>query len=366
MKILMIFTSKFHYTGITNVVMNYYRELIKKEDISIDFCVPNEIEKELKDEIFINDSKVFVLPMTLRRKHTYKYIKKLTKVIKENKYDAVHIHGSSYLLALELYAAKKAGVNARIVHSHNTTTEHKFLHKLLKKPFLKYYTDAFACGNDAGKWLFKEREFYIVPNAQNVEKFSFNEELREKYREIYNLKDNIVIGHVGAFNYQKNHEFIIEIMLKLKENTKYKLILIGEGPNFENIKSKVYELNLQSSVIFVGKTTKVNEWLNAMDIMVLPSRFEGLPNVLIEWQISGLKSIVADTVTKEVAITDLIHFEKLDVDLWVEKIKNINIINHRRNHEKYIKNIVENNFEIRSSADRLYNKYVEIIKSRGN
>ena len=146
MKVLMIFTSKFHYTGITKVVLNYYEQLIKKEDITIDFVVPNEIDEKLMASINLDKSKIKILPMKMRRRRVIKYIIELSKFIKKEKYDIVHVHGSSSIMAIELLAAKIAGVKTRIAHSHNTMTEHKFIHWFLYPIFKILYTDAFACG----------------------------------------------------------------------------------------------------------------------------------------------------------------------------------------------------------------------------
>ena len=192
MKVLMVFTSKFHYTGITKVVMNYYEQLKKNDDIIIDFVVPNEIDEKLKESIDFNKSKVKVLPMKLRRKRVLRYIIELSNFIKSEKYDIVHVHGSSSIMATELFAAKLAGCKVRIAHSHNTVTEHKLLHYILYPLFNMLYTDAFACGEAAGKWLFKNKKFTIINNAQCIDKFIFNENIRKDYRDKYKLNDKIV------------------------------------------------------------------------------------------------------------------------------------------------------------------------------
>ena len=365
MKILMIFTSKFHRTGITMVVMNYYRELIKKKNIYIDFLLPNNPETDFKDEIIKNQSNIFVIDMSIRRTRPFKYIETLKNILLKEKYDIVHIHGSSSIMSLELIASKEANIKTRIVHSHNTKTEHPIINKVLYPYFKKNYTDAFACGREAGKWLFKESDYTIIPNAQNFEEYIFNSEKRAEYRKKFNLNNYIVIGHVGAFNYQKNQEFIIEIASKMKNKEKYKFVLIGDGPKFELLKEKIKKQKLEQLFILTGKTNKVNEWLNAMDVMILPSKYEGFPNVLVEWQISGLKSIVSNKVSKEVKVTDLIEFLPLKSDVWAKAIENISV-EYNRNNLLYLNKLKEKGFDIKTSADRLYNKYIELINEREN
>lgn len=363
MKILMVFTSKFHYTGITSVVMNYYRYIIKDDEFNIDFVVPNDISKEYKEELKNNNSNIFKIDMSIRRKRPIKYIIQLKKIIKENNYDIVHVHGSSSIMYYELLAAKVAGCNGRIAHCHNTVTEHPIIHKILFPLFSNSYTDAFACGDAAGKWLFKDKKYYILPNAQNIEKFRYNEDVRNEFRNKYDLNNKKVIGHVGAFNFQKNHEFLIDVFSKVhKKNNEYFLILIGEGELMDKIKNKVSEQKLDDAVLFVGRTTEVNKWLNVMDIMVLPSNYEGFPNVLVEWQIAGLPCIVSDKVTKAVQLTDLVQFECLDIDKWSDKILHCN--GRSNNNENNIIKLRDEGFDIEENVKKLKSKYKEIC-SRG-
>ncbi len=366
MKILMILTSKFHNTGITKVIMNYYNELIKNIDIQIDFVVPNKVDTELAKPILENNGKMYFLPMKMRRLLPIIYYLKLKRIIRKERYDIVHVHGSSAIMALELLIAKHAGVKTRIAHSHNTVTEHKILHKLLKRIFDMSYTDAFACGKEAGRWLFKDKEFYIVKNAQDIEKFMFSEARRKEYRERYKLDNSIVLGHVGAFNFQKNHEFLIEMFNELhKKDKRYQLVLIGTGPLYDEIKKKVSDYNLDENVTFVGNTTKVHEWLNAMDIMLLPSRYEGLPNVLVEWQIAGLPCVISSTITKEVKLTKLVYFEELNIEKWIDRISKIsNNLSKRMINEIDIENIKKAGYDIKHNAKKLYQVYKKLVKER--
>lgn len=339
--------------------MNYYRYLIKDKDFYIDFVVPNEISRDYRKELEENNSNVYKIDMSIRRKLPFKYIMQLKKIIKQGNYDIVHVHGSSAIMYYEMLAAQLAGCKVRIAHSHNTVTEHRIIHKLLYPFFERSFTDAFSCGEAAGKWLFKNKKFYVLPNAQNFEKFKFNKEIRKIYRTKYNLEDRIVIGHVGAFNFQKNHEFILDVFKEIySQNDKYYLVLIGEGELMGKMKEKAKKLGINDSILFVGRTTKVNEWLNAMDIMVLPSNFEGFPNVLIEWQIAGLPCIVSNKVTEAVKLTDLVQFETLNVEKWTERI--LTCGKRKKQNDKNLKILQEKGFDIKKNVDKLKIKYKEI------
>lgn len=361
-KVLTIATAHFENDGITNSILNYYRN-IDKSKISMDFVIPNKLCDRIQNEFIKNKTKYYELPE--RNRKPIQYILDLKHIIQEGKYNIIHAHGSSSILLLEMYAGYLAKCNIRIAHSHNTKTNHPIINEILKNIFRRSYTEAFACGKEAGEWLFgKDKNVIIIPNGKNCEEFKFNKENREKIRKKYNLEDKIVIGHVGRFNYQKNHEFLIDIFNNLKKKSdKYYLILAGTGKLEENIRNKVKKLGLENSVLFLGEVTNINEWLNAMDIMLLPSRFEGLPVVSIEWQISGLPCIISDKVTKEVKLTDLVQFESIDnPEKWVDKILKIQIKD--RNKLNYIEEIKKAGYDIKENAKKLEEIYYSLLEKR--
>lgn len=362
-KILIIFTTHFGMDGITNNVMNYYRHMDKR-DLSIDFVVPNIMAENLRNEIEKNNSNIYEL--INRNSNPIAYLYKLIKIIKINNYDIVHAHGNSCTLEVEMLAAKLAGTKIRIAHSRNTSCTHKVIDKILRPFFDLTYTHGFACGVDAGKWLFKDKPFTIITNGNDIEKFSYKDDIRLKYRKKYNLNDKKVIGHVGGFNYQKNQEFLIDIFKEvLEKDKKYFLILIGDGPERGRIEEKVKDFKLNDKVMFIGNSTEVNNLLQMMDVMVLPSRFEGLPNVVVEWQIAGLPSIISDKVTKDVKLTELVEFMPLEAgaEKWAEKIINTKIGNRSKDREKIEKEIKEAGFDIRENSKNLKKLYESFLKA---
>lgn len=363
MKILTIVTTKFDISGITNSVMNYYRYM-DKSDMKIDFLVPNKVSNRLRDEIESNGGRIFELLM--RNKNPFLYIKQLEKIIRKGGYDIVHAHGNSSTLAVEMYAAKRAGAKVRIAHSRNTTCKYLTLDKLLRPIFNKTYTHGFACGVEAGKWLFEANPFTVITNGNDIDKFAFDEKTRNDFRQKYNLQDKKVIGHVGSFNYQKNHEFLINTFYELlKFDSNCVLVLVGEGDLKPSIEQKVVELGMEDKVIFTGKSFEVEKLLQAMDIMVLPSRYEGLPNVVVEWQIACLPSLVSDKVTSEAKLTDLVEFESLDKTPkdWAYKINKIEIINRSTISEEVQRGITKAGFNVKQNAIDLKNIYIKLIKS---
>lgn len=362
MKILNILTSPLCYDGISMSVMSYFRYIDNKK-IKIDFLVPSAEEK-LKNEINNRKSKIYFLNM--RKKHPIKYINQLSKIIKENKYDIIQAHGSSAILCLEMIAGKIAGCKIRIAHSHNTKTEHRILDKILRPIFYRTFTHGFACGKEAGKWLFKNRKFEIINNGKEIEEYAFNEEIRRKIRKEYNLENDIVIGHIGTFNYQKNHDYLLDIFYELTKNEQntYKLVLIGDGRLRENIEEKAKKLEIYDDVIFLGKIQEVSKWLQAMDLIVFPSRYEGFPIVLIESQIAGLPCIVSDKITKEVQLTNLVKFISIDdkPEKWTKEIKKITIEERNKNKLEIISQIRNRGFDIKENAKSLEKIYTDLIE----
>ena len=360
-KVLTIATACFENDGITNSILNYYRN-IDKSKISMDFVMPNKLCDRLKEEFTENNTKYYELPE--RNRKPIQYILKLKHIIQEGKYDIVHAHGSSSILFLEMYAAYLAKCKIRIAHSRNTKSNHMVIHNILKPFFRCLYTDAFACGKEAGEWLFgRDKRITIIPNGKDANEFKFNKLVRDKYRNDYNLKDRIVIGHEGRFNYQKNHDFLIDIFNELsKKDDKYYMVLAGEGNLQDSIVDKVKKLGLGDKALFLGKVTNINEWLNAMDIMVFPSRFEGFPNVLIEWQISGLPCIISDKITKDVKVTDLVQFKSIEdsAEEWSNEIAKIKIKD--RENPKYVEEVKKAGYDIKENAKMLEKIYYSLLE----
>lgn len=364
MKVLNILTSKFDMDGISNSVFGYYRNFDKTK-VDMDFVAPN-ISEDKKKEIEKNNNRVYIIKD--RKSKPFKYMRELKKIIEENDYDIVQAHGSSAILFLEMLAAKRAGCKIRIAHSRNTKASHKILDFIFRPIFYSTYTTGFACGEEAGKWLFHDRPFYIINNGKDANEFMYKEEVRNKIRKEWDLDGKIVLGHVGTFNYQKNHDFLIDIFYELKKlnHQNYKLVLLGDGKLQEDIREKVSKLKLDRDVIFVGRTKDVSQWLQAMDIMVFPSRFEGFPNVLIEWQMAALPCYISDIITKDVAVTDLVHFLSIDElpKKWAEEISKTEIIDRNLIKDKVISEIKKNGYDIKENAKKLENIYFNLIQGQ--
>ena len=319
MKVLIVDTNPMIYDGIFSAIMNY-AENIDKTDLTIDFVAINSnVEKSIKKRINELGSNLYILEE--RNSRTLNYIRKLSKLIRGNHYNLVHAHGSSCTLVTELIASALANTPC-CPHSHNTNCQHKVAHRLLKPLFCVLYRSGFACGEEAGKWLYGNRNFVVLNNGINVDRFAFSLEDRGIYREKYGINsEDTVLIHIAHFTETKNHKFLIDCYDELlKKSSNYKLLLIGQGVKEFDIRRLVKKKQIEDKVIFIGTTMSIPELLSASDIMVLPSLYEGFPFTTVEAQASGIRCIVSDAVTMKCKMTENFTFVSLEKDKWVDEI----------------------------------------------
>jgi len=352
--------------GIETFLMNYYRN-INKNDIQFDFI--NMYDNIcFQEEIIELGAHVYNIANV--KKNPVEYCVELYKLVKKNKYRIVHIHMLSAANAVPIIICKLLNVKSIIVHSHNSNISKGFIKKVLnklnKKIVLSFANEFAACSKKAGEWFFGYNvKFRIIKNAINIEKFKYNEQSRLKTRMKYGIDDKFVIGHVGRFVEQKNHEFLIDIFYNLlKEKRNSILILIGNGPLKSNIEKKIQEYCIQDKVIFMEVSNDdISMLYQAMDVFVLPSKFEGLPMVGVEAQACGLPCIFSDEITKEIKIlseTIFLKIGKENMKNWVRNIIRINDIKSKDTSS----HIIDFGFDIRTESKKLeqfyFDKYFHI------
>lgn len=364
-RILIINTNGLYFEGVTNSIVSYL-EAMDRTDLEIDFAFGSKSFEAGAVKI-IKELGCNIYELPSRSKNTLCYFLGLFSLIKKNYYNIVHTHGNSATLAIEMWAAKLAGCRVRIAHSRNTCTDYPLIDKLLRPLFNVSYTHGFACGVEAGKWLFSNKSFQVIPNGKEIEKFAFNQNKRIQMRQQLELTDHIVIGHVGNFNYQKNHEFLIRIFKELSaKDERYRLYLMGDGELRPHVEQMVEEYKLKHKVIFTGYVSNVADMLQAMDIMVLPSRFEGLPNVVVEWQIACLPCVISDVITRECKLTDLVSYLSLQDGpaAWADKIHSFKVIDRENIKDSILKQIRAAGFDIRKNAKQLKGIYYELVSKQ--
>jgi glycosyltransferase involved in cell wall biosynthesis len=305
--------------GLETMLMNYYRQ-IDRTKVQFDFMVHRAEEGHYDKEIVKLGGRIYKMPQ-IKPGNYRLYFKLLDEFFKNHKeYKVVHSHineNSSFVLR----AAKKAGIPCRIAHSHlsDLGIDIKLPFRLYARSMMKNTpNNFFACSKNAGKWLFGKKivnsnEIRVLNNAVNTSEFKFNMTIRNKIRNELGIQDELVIGHIGRFNKQKNHDFLIDIFHTVhQENKNAKLILIGDGHLRPSIEKKINNLGLTSNVKLLGVRSDISELMQAMDLFIFPSLFEGLPVVLVEAQAAGLKCLVSDTITKETDITGRVEFISLN------------------------------------------------------
>lgn len=308
--------------GIETMLMNFYRT-IDRNEIQFDFLCNKSKPGAYDEEIKSLGGNIYVSP-GLNPLKWFKYQKFMKQLFAEHpEYKIIHCQNEAMGFPA-LYAAKKAGIPVRISHSHNTMTrfDFKWPIKILYKYLLRLVaTDYVACGVDAGKYLFG-KEVKVIHNAIDINKFVFNEKIRNDIRKNMNLENKFVIGHVGRFEPQKNHKFLINMFYEYQKNNKDSvLMLIGDGSLENDMKELVKKLNISNKVLFLGNIPNVNEMYNAMDVFVLPSLHEGLPVVGVEAQINGLTCLFSTNVTKEVNFLNKSYFLSINsVKSWIESL----------------------------------------------
>lgn len=353
-------TSELDGGGVDRLLYDYCSRMVK--DIQFDFVVTSKNEGILEQPLKNLGCNVYRVPQI--KNGLKNHIEEIKKILDNNNYDIIHDH-SGYKAWCNLWIAKKCGVENRIAHAHQAFMKETFKQKIMRLisvPITKFYsTELFACGNDAAKWMWGKRAFeknrvYIMKNAINVQNFGFVSEKRAQIREDLGITDKFVIGNVARFSYQKNHEFLINIFAELKKlRDDAVLLLIGRGELEESIKAQVESLGLSNSVLFMGVRNDVPDLLNAMDVFVLPSRFEGLPVTLVEIQANGLPAVISDVVTKEMTFSEDFSF----VSLSQSSCEWAKVISEKKRADS--KNLIKNTeYDLHIATDKMRCKYLSM------
>lgn len=352
--------------GVARLLYDYYRYM-DREKIHFDFLIydfykEGILEKPLKEL----GARIYKIPT--RQSNKKSCIAMMNKVILDGQYDVVHSHRGPqgyYFLS----CAKRCGVKVRIIHSHLAQPNVKIIRRIKNDVLLQadklVATDLFACGNAAGSAMWGEQNIkngrvHIMTNAIDADKFTFSNETRHKKRKELGLTDEFTIGIVGRIEEQKNYPFLLEIFAEiLKKEPKAVLLIAGRGTEEKKIMALAVKLDIDKRIRFLGIRSDVSELLNAFDVFVLPSLYEGLPVVLVEAQASGLPEVVSDTITKEMAVTDLISYMPLEnPEKWSEKILSCT----SKEREKYAKIVGNSGYGICTQAKNMERFYLESVK----
>ena len=318
--------------GSEQVVLNYCSRM---PDIHFDLLYQYEPNLQILERF--NEAGINCIQIPDKVHHPLRHLWTMYKIFRQGKYDVVHCHLDWFLNSYVCFLAMLAGVKKRIAHHHQAYTFvchpglragivmliKNLLCAFMRIPCKLFATHWLACGDAAaidgwGRNAVKNGKVTILPNAIDPERFKFNESARQEIRSRYGIKnDDFVIGHVGRFYPQKNHDFLIDVFSEVqKQKSNAKLLLLGDGPLQEKIRQKAKDLGVAESVIFAGLQKDPAPFYSAMDVFAFPSLWEGLPLTLVEAQYSGLPCLVSENVTKEVEISLMLIYLPLNNVVW--------------------------------------------------
>lgn len=357
--------------GVESVIMNYY-ENVDRSKVQFDFIVHDDNKIDITQKVEAMGGKVYKVTPYYKNPIAFTY--EIYKVIKKFHYRIVHSNMNT-LSAFSLFAAWAAGVPIRILHNHSTSSPGETKRNIMKfilRPLARLFANHYlACSRLAGDWMYGPKmmdsgKVTVINNAIDLKKYAFNLQKRKVLRKKLGVADAFVIGHVGRFMYQKNHDFLIDIFAEAhRKIPQMVLLLIGDGPLREGIEEKVRDLNLIENVRFLGVRDDVQDLYNAMDLFILPSHYEGLGMVGVEAQANGLNVLASTAVPYEMKFTNLVQFEDLknDTSKWSDRIIQIYYNSHMTRNNRGAPIFYQSKFDISVQAKKLVNYYIQLDRS---
>lgn len=328
MKRLLCILSSLNVGGAETFMMKIFRAL--PSEYKIDFVVSAD-SGDYEEEVLGLGGKIYRIP--LRTKESTKVFAELKGIVKENNYRYVLKLCNTPLAGyFDMLACKHGGAEVLALRSCNANSfegaSKRLVNALLRKSLNKLTTVKLAPSELAARYTFGDKEVNrgnvkLLHNAVDLAVYKLDKNARTEIRQNFGISENdILVGHIGRFNRQKNHKRLIEIFKALNDKSpNTRLILIGKGELFAETEEQISRLGLNERVILTGVRSDVPKLLSAMDVLLLPSFHEGMPNVVIEAQATGLPCLISDTITKEADITGLVKYVSLEEpnDIWAEK-----------------------------------------------
>lgn len=363
MKRLLCIISGMDTGGAETFLMKILRN-IDRTKYQMDFCVNVEKECFYDAEIKRLGGTIYFVPAKSFGVKEFKL--KLADLIRSKRYEYVLRITSNAAGFMDLKIAKKAGAKICSARSSNSSDgvsfKVKLIHYISRCIYQKYVDVKFAPSDLAAEYTFgkkaiKNGKVSFLHNAVDLGVYHYYDDTRNDLRKEFGLENKTVIGHIGRFMQQKNHSFLLDVFNEIrKKNTNAVLMLVGGNGDLEQqIKEKIDRLGIEDSVIFTGVRSDVPQLLSAMDVFVMPSFYEGMPNTVIEAQATGLPCVIADTITKEANITGLVEYLPLteSAEYWADKV--LATIRAERKDTK--QDFIDNKYDIESTA----NEFVRLV-----
>ena len=345
--------------GSESMIMNLYRK-IDRSTIQFDFVKHTNRECPYEQEIRTLGGQVYCAPK-FKVYNYFSYRKWWKKFFLQHPEYKI-VHGHLFTIASIFFNVAHEFGCITIGHSHSAKSPIKSLKSLFRLPFIyslsKESDYRFACSQKAGKWIYKDKPFFVIINAIDIEKFTFSVEKRKKIRDEFDLQKKIILGNIGRLTIQKNQSFLIDIFAAFhKKNSNSALMIVGTGELEKSLKEKVSKLGLNDSVLFTGSRPDVPDLLSAMDVFVFPSLWEGLPVTVIEAQAAGIPCLISDSITSEVVISDLVSCLPINqgVEPWLTALDACRI-----ERVDVSKKVLESGFDIKSNTKKITDFYMKL------
>ena len=354
--------------GVQKVVLEY-ADKVRNYGIRFDYAVQGRGNNVIEQKVVGAGSEIFVFPEI--KKHPILFTKKFYAFLKKHpEYKVVHVH-QNFVNVIPLTVARFAGVKTRISHSHNSYNASSRFTMVLRSVISRFIywnaTDLWACSENAYQWLYKgkDKNKYILHNAVDCEKYTFNLEKRNTLRDVLGIdKQEFVCITVGTICNRKNQAFLIRLMAKKAANNRVKMLIVGEGEMQWELETQAKKLGLTNDILFLGDRADVPDLLSASDCFILASKSEGLPLSAVEAQINGLPCLLSSMITEEVSFSGKVHFlpiNNTDLELWLNKIELLQQSHDSRNG--LLRQVVcDSRFDIEREAKLLSLKYKELFE----
>lgn len=299
-KILLIASRPLANDGLTKIEMDIIR--FNKDVIQFEIACGFGFDNEYGTELRKSGIPCLILP---EKKNVYKYMSEIKHLVETGDYDSVYIHGNSAMMFLEAFPSKLAETRV-ITHCHNTKSNYPWIHYIIKPFFNMSVDEKIGCSTLASRWAYCGKHINTIANGVDIDSFRFDKNKREDIRNMLEWTQNIIVGHVGRFNRQKNHKKLIDIFSKMyKKDNNCRLLLIGDGELRLEMEEKIKELGLKDAVHIVEHTRRPQDYMQAMDIMIMPSLFEGLCLAAVEAQANSLPVLIDNFFSPETLATDM-------------------------------------------------------------
>lgn len=342
--------------GAETFVMKVMREIVK-DDIVFDFLINKSGDCYYEKEINSLGGQVY--RGVSKSKNVLKSMALIKEIVQKKYYKTIFLVAVHPLAIIDIIACKMGGAKEILTRSTNSSAGgkvSKILAGLCCGLTFNASTERFAPSIEAAEWLFGKRntsKVKILKNGIDISQYGYDIKIREKKRKELGISDEtLVVGHVGRFNKQKNHAFLLQIFDEIQKKQKDAiLMLIGEGELRDQVKEQAKQLGIDSKIQFMGIRSDINELYMAMDVLVFPSLYEGLPNVIVEAQTTGLPCLISNTISKEVELTPGAVSTSLSetASSWANKA--IELSKHQRKDNRSI--MREKGYDIRNTVEEI-------------